>query len=156
MKVFQNGSQRGGRQPVQFSNSPNITYQHPDPPYQNKPMGSRGGQGGRGGLRQGRHRGTGNMQTTNTNKIKRFHNLHYCFTCGYDVDQTCLVADTEHHISHIMCDKANVYAKYEASMVSKDKSLPDGTGAVMGWIIANSTRKEKFRMKLQQKFARLH
>ena len=31
-KRFQNGSQQGGLQPVQFSNSPNITYQQPAPP----------------------------------------------------------------------------------------------------------------------------
>ena len=103
-KRFQNGSQRGDLQPVQFIRSHNITYQHPAPPYQNQPMG---GQGCRGGSRQGRHGGTGNTQTTHTNKIKRFHNLHYCFTCGYDVDHpgnTCPVADPAFHMTNIPCE----------------------------------------------------
>ena len=78
-----NRSQCGGCLLIHFSQSPNITYQHPSSPYQNQPMGSRGGQGG---LRQVRCEGTGNMQETHTNKIKIFHNLHYCFISGYDVD----------------------------------------------------------------------
>ena len=79
-KRFCNGSQWGGRQPVQFSHSLNIAYQHLFPPYHtHQPMGGKGCQGG---LRQGRNRGTGNMQVTHTNKIKQFQNLHYPFMCG--------------------------------------------------------------------------
>ena len=59
---FRNRSQWGGRQPVQFSHSPNVAYPHQAPPYQvNQPMGGRGGRRVR---RQGICEGTGNMKAT--------------------------------------------------------------------------------------------
>ena len=109
-----------------------------------------GGQGGRGGHRQGRRGGTGNMQATQTNNIKRFHNLNYCFTCGYDVDHPgniCPVADPAYQTQNIFCEKAHMYTNQVSSMVSQQKSLPDGIGSVMGWIIANSISKTQFVMQ---------
>ena len=94
------------RQSVQFINSSNRAYQHPAPPYQaQQPMCRRGVCRGR---RQGRRRGTENMQGTHTNKIKQFHNLHYSFTCGYDVDHpsnACPVSDPAYHMPNIPHDE---------------------------------------------------
>ena len=41
-------------------------------------------------------------------------------------------------------------------MVAHHKSLPDGTGYGMGWILANSISKAQFVMQRQQGFARLY
>ena len=135
---------------------PNIIYQHTDPPYHNQPMGGRGCQGGR---RQGRHGGTGNMQTIHTNKINRFQNLHYCFTCGYNVDhpgKTCPVSDAAYNMNNIPRDEAHMYANQGAMMVAQQKYFTDGTSATMGCIIANSIRKVQFVMQRHQEFTRNH
>ena len=61
------------------------------------------------------------MQVTHTNKIKRFHNQHYCFTCEYDVDHpgnACPLADKAYHMPNIPQDKAHMHANQGASMVS--------------------------------------
>ena len=87
------------------------------------------------------------MQIDHTNKIKIFHNLHYFFTCGYDVDHpynTYPVADPEYHMSNILRDEKHMYSNQGASIVAYHKSLLDETGAGMGWIIANSISKEKY------------
>ena len=118
-----------------------------------------GGQGGRGERRQGRRRGTGNMQAIHTKKIKRFHNLHYCFTCGYDVDRpgnACPVANTAYYMPKILRDEAHMYANQGASMVAHHKSLTDGTGAGIGCILANSISNAHFLMQRQQEFVKLH
>ena len=71
-KRVRNGSQYGGRQPVQFSHSPNIAYQHQSPPYQSqKPIGGRGDHRERHQWRCG---GEGNMQATHTKKTKLWFN----------------------------------------------------------------------------------
>ena len=96
---------------------------------------------------------------THTNKIKIFHNLHYFFTYGYDVDHPgniCPVADPEYHMPNITRDEENMYTNQGASMVSQHKSLPYVTGAGMGWILDNSISKAKFVMQHQQEFVRLH
>ena len=154
-KIFCNRFQRGVLKPAQFSHSPNIKYQHLAPPYNNQPMGGRGGRGRR---HQGRNEGTGNMQANHTNNIKRFHNLNYCFTCGYDVDQpgnSYPVADPAYHMLNVPRDEAHMYANQGAIMVSQHKSLLDVTVAGMRWISANSIIKTQFVMHCQQEFARI-
>ena len=99
------------------------------------------------------------MQETHTNNIKKFHNLHYCFTCGYNVDHpgnACPVADPTYHMPNISCDKSHMYNNQGASMVAQNKSLPYGTGYGMGWIIANSISKAQFLIQRQQEFANIH
>ena len=99
------------------------------------------------------------MQETHTMKINIFHNLHYFFACGYDVDNPgniCPVADPAYHMTNISRDKAHMYANQGAIMLAQQKSLPDGIGYGMGWILDNSIRKAKFVMQRQQEFARLH
>ena len=84
------------------------------------------------------------MQANHTNKIKLFHNMHYCFTCGYDVDRpgnACPVSDTDYHIPYIPHYNAPMYSNQGKIIVVQQKSLPYGTGAGMGWILANSIRK---------------
>ena len=118
-----------------------------------------GGRGGRRSFQQGRLGGAGNIQATRTNKIKNFHNLHYCFTCGYNVDRpgnACPVADTTSHIPNIPTDEAHIYANQGAIMVAQKKSLLDGTGAVMEWILTNNISKAQFLMQRQQEFAKKH
>ena len=112
-----------------------------------------------GGLRQRRRGGTGKMQASHTNKIKRFHNLHYCFTCGwyvYHPGNACPLADTEYNMPNIPRAEAHMYANQVASMVAQNKSLPNGIGADMVWILANSIIRAQFVMHLKQEFARLH
>ena len=46
---------------------------------------------------------------------------------------------------NILRDEAHMYANQGTSMVAQHKSLLDVTGAGIGWIIANSTRKAKIR-----------
>ena len=116
-----------------------------------------GVQGGRGACRQGRCIVTGNMQATHTNNIKRFHNIHYCFTCGYNADHpgnACPVAYPDYHMPNIPHDEAHMYANQGASMVVQHKSLPDGTGAGMVWILVDSIIKAQFVMQCQQDFAK--
>ena len=61
------------------------------------------------------------MQATPTNKIKRFHNLHYFFTCGYDVDHpgnAFPVANPEYHMPNIPRDEAHMYPNQGESMIA--------------------------------------
>ena len=84
------------------------------------------------------------MQANHTNKIKQFHNLQYFFTCGYDVDHpgnACPVSNPVYHMTNILCDGAHMYANQRANIVAQHKSLLDGTGAGMVWILANSISK---------------
>ena len=89
------------------------------------------------------------MQTIQTNKIKMFISLHYCFTCGYYMYHpvnTCPVADIEYHMSNIPRDEAHMYDNQGSIMGDKHKSLTDETGAGMAWILANSISKSQFVM----------
>ena len=99
------------------------------------------------------------MQTTHINKIKIFHNVHYYFTCGYDVDHPgniCPVGDPEYNMPNILCDKSHMYANQGASMLAQHKSLLNGRGAGIGWILSNSISKAKFVIQCHQEFVRLH
>ena len=71
--------------------------------------------------------------------------MKYFFTCGYDVDHTgnaFTVANTAYHTTNIPRDEAHMYANQGKIMVAQHKSLPDGTGSVMGWILSNRISKE--------------
>ena len=99
------------------------------------------------------------MQTTYINKINIFHNLHYCFTYGYNLNhpsKTSSVANSSYHIPNILRDEAHVYANQGESMVAQYTSLTYGKGAVMVFIIANRIRKAQFVMQNQQGFLRIH
>ena len=59
---------------------------------------------------------------------------------------TCPVAYPSYYMPKILRDKSHMYDNQGASMVAHHKSLPDGTGAGMGWILANIIRKSQFVM----------
>ena len=99
------------------------------------------------------------MQKTHTKKVKRFPDLYYFFTCGYDVNKpgtTCPVADLIYQMPKIPRYEAHMYVNHGASMVVQQKSLKDGTGEGMGWILENRTSKEQFVMQRQQEFTKKH
>ena len=86
---------------------------------------------GRGAGREAAGRGRGN---THTNTLKRYDQLLYCPNkgCGYDVDhagRNCPYAapwDVAREVAHTV---------EGASMRGQHKSLANGTGAGMGWIM---------------------
>ena len=49
-------------------------------------------------------------------------------------------------------DEAHLFAHQGASMVAQHKSLANGTGCGMGWIMANSISKAQFVMDRQKHF----
>ena len=147
----------------QWGRNPN-TYQPPQQqqnPYQHQ-YGEQAGRGGRygggGRSRRGRGgrggRGRGENKT-HRNVLKRFENLNYCYTCGYDVDHAghqCTHTNGGFHMPNIKRDEAHLYAHQGACMVAQHKSLANGEGCGMGWIMANSISKAQFVMERQQLF----
>ena len=59
-------------------------------------------------------------------------------------------------MTNIPSDKSHMYANQGSSMVLQHKSLPDGTGSGMGWILANKISKSKFVMQHQEDFLKQH
>ena len=53
---------------------------------------------------------------------------------------------------NIKRDEAHLYAHQGASMVAQHKSLANGEGCGMGWIMANSVSKAQFVMDRQLQF----
>mgnify|MGYP000441937942 FL=1 len=82
-----------------------------------------------------------------SNKLKRHNNLFYCFSCGYDVDHpgNHCPNPKPHHDPHTRRDNAHLVPL--ASMVAQHKTLPDGTGAGLGWNIAQSVDKAQYTMR---------
>jgi len=137
----------------QFGGSPNV---HIPPQQWNAPQQWQGG-GGRGGGGRGRggrgNRNANNQNAPYSNTQKRFLNLFYCFTCGYDVDHEghqCPYGIQGHHMPQVKRGEAHLYANQGASMKAQHKTLPDGTGAGQGWILAQSVTKAQWTMQHQQ------
>ena len=119
--------------------------------------GARGNNGGCMNLdsmftREGRcGRPGGNIHT---NSLKTFDSLKYCpnYRCGYDVDH-----DGWEYRYHppwdVMMDKANVTEG--ASMVAQHKTLADGTGAGMAWLMVNPTSQAQWVIEQKREFGRL-
>ena len=87
-----------------------------------------------------------------SNKMKRHNNLYYCYSCGYDVDHPgshCPNAKP-HHDPHARRDNAHLLPN--ASMVAQHKTMPDGTGAGLGWNIAQSVDKAQYTMRDMEKY----
>ena len=79
-------------------------------------------------------------------------NLYYCWSCGYDVDHPggqCR-EPREGHIPNVPRDEAHTV--WRASMKAQHKTLPDGTGAGKGWILANQLGKANFVIKQQKQW----
>ena len=78
------------------------------------------------------------------NKIKEHHNLMYCFTSGYDVDHArfqCQCAKAG-HIPNLLRDQSHTV--WRACIKGQHKTLQDGTGSGMGWILANKLQKTTY------------
>jgi hypothetical protein len=98
---------------------------------------------------QGQPGGRGNSLPY-SNAIKHNLNLCYCFSCGYDVDHQgfqCQDARSN-HIPTVKREDAHTI--WGASMKAQHKTLPDGTGAGMGWILAQNLRKSNCVMDKRQ------
>ena len=141
----------GGQNQMQFGQSPNVyrPQAQQQPQYQ-----GRGGQYTQGRGRGGRGRGSGGRgkDTTHTNVIKRFDNLLYCFTCGYDVDHPgthCQSTNGNYHIPNVKREEAHMYSHQGACMVAQHKSLTNGEGCGVAWMMANAVTKAQFVMDRQ-------
>jgi hypothetical protein len=167
------GGSAAGDQGQYFGARPTGYQQPPQPynPYQQQTGGGNYGRGGgygngngrgnqRGRGRRGGRGGRGeNKGPSHTNVLKRFDNLHYCYTCGYDVDHPgtqCNHTNGGFHMPNIKRNEAHLYATQGASMVAQHKSLATGEGCGMGWIMANSVSKAQFVMERQQQFRQQH
>ena len=132
--------------PTSFGGSPNI-YPPQQQPFRG---GGRGGRGGRGG---GGRRNQNNANAPYSNTQKRYLNLFYCFTCGYDVDHEghqCPYGIQGHHMPQVKRHNAHLFADRGACMRGQHKTLPDGSGAGQGWVLAQSVTKAQWTMQQQQ------
>jgi hypothetical protein len=137
---------------MQFGGSPNV---HIPPTNQFAPQQQQMGQGSRGGGGRGYggRRNRNNQNAPYSNTQKRHLNLYYCFTCGYDVDHEghqCPFGIQGQHMPNVKRNEAHLYANQGASMKGQHKTLPDGTGAGQGWILAQSVTKAQWTMQHQQ------
>ena len=84
-----------------------------------------------------------------SNTKKRWNNLYYCASCGYDVDHEGARCPNpkQGHNPHIKRDKAHLHPG--ASMIAQHKMLPDGSGQGKGWLMAQATSKGFFTMARQ-------
>ena len=82
-----------------------------------------------------------------SNKLKKHNNLYYCYSCGYDVDHPGSHYPTAktHHDPHARRDNAHLLPN--TPMVTQHKTMPDGTGASLGWNIAQSVDKAQYTMR---------
>ncbi len=84
-----------------------------------------------------------------SNMRKRWNNLFYCTTCGYDVDHEgryCPDPKPTHN-PNVKRDEAHLVPN--ASMAGQHKMLPDGTGQGKGWILAQAANKGFYTMARQ-------
>ena len=88
-----------------------------------------------------------------SNTMKTHQNLLYCFSCGYDVDHNGWQCPwpKEGHIPDVHRDVAHEVPG--ACMVAQHKTLPDGTGAGKGWILAQSITKAQYVMDGRRQWA---
>ena len=96
-----------------------------------------------GGQQNNQQQGAKN---THTNSMKRHMNLFYCFTCGYDVDHPSAGCGMQRKQGHCDVPRDQAHLCPGASMVAQHKTMPDGTGAGKGWIMAGPIRKANFVM----------
>ena len=108
----------------------------------------RGSNGGRG--TNGR-RNAGNTNQKYSNTTKQHLNLLYCYSCGYDVDHDGYHCPPNcqklHHLPHIKRDEAHMVKG--ACMKAQHKTLPDGSGAGLGWIMTQNMEKGRFVLDRQ-------
>ena len=81
-----------------------------------------------------------------------------CFSCGYDVDHPGVQCPNPKmgHIPNVQRNEVNLCPR--ASMKGQHKTAPDGTGAGLGWNMAQNTNKSFYTMgkQGQQPWAKLY
>ena len=95
---------------------------------------------------QQQYSGDGQANAPYSNTLKTHLQLKYCCTHGYDVDHDgweCQ-APKPGHIPYLKRDEAHLCPI--ASMKAQHKTLPDGTGAGKGWIMAQQANKSFYTM----------
>jgi hypothetical protein len=87
-----------------------------------------------------------------SNKLKKHNNLYYCYSCGYNVDHpgSHCPNTKPHQDPHAKRDNAHLLPN--ASMVAQHKTMPDGTGAGLGWNIAQLVDKAQCTMRDMQNY----
>jgi hypothetical protein len=106
-------------------------------------------QGGQGYIQQG---GRGNG-VPYSNAIKQNLNLCYCFSCSYYIDHQgfqCQDPRNDHIPTVRRKDARTIWG---ASIKAQHKTIPDRTGAGMGWILAQNLRKANFVMARREENA---
>jgi hypothetical protein len=88
-----------------------------------------------------------------SNAVKQHMNLCYCFSCGYDVDHMGFQCPTPRNDHIPTVKREDAHTIWGASMKAQHKTLPDGTGAGMGWILAQNLRKANFVMDKREENA---
>ena len=84
-----------------------------------------------------------------SNRRKRWNNLWYCYSCGYDVDhsgENC-PNPKANHIPNVPRKLAHTVPG--ASMSGQHKALPDGTGQGKGWLLTQAANKGFYTMAAQ-------
>ena len=84
-----------------------------------------------------------------SNRLKQHDNLLYCYSCGYDVDHTGYQCPRQKpgHLPHVQRNQAHTVPG--ASQKAQHKTLPDGTGAGLGWTMAQNVNKSFYTMGMQ-------
>mmetsp|Transcript_19518 Transcript_19518/g.29625 ORF Transcript_19518/g.29625 Transcript_19518/m.29625 type:complete len:225 (+) Transcript_19518:265-939(+) len=107
------------------------------------------------GCPQGRGGGHGNGlagRGAYSNTTKRFLNLWYYFSCGCDVNHNGFhcPAKKPNHINYVR--REDVHKVMGACMKAAHKTLPGGTGAQPGWILAKQLSKRLWFIQQQEQY----
>ena len=80
------------------------------------------------------------------NPRKRWNNLYYCYTCGYDVDHPGSRCPNPKYGHQPHASRKTAHTIPGACMKAQHKALPDGTGQGEGWLMAQATNKGFYTM----------
>ena len=105
--------------------------------------------------RQPRRGGNRANSTPYSNTIKTNMNLWYCFSCGCDVDHNGFQcpARKPNHIDNVRREDA--HKVMGACMKAAHKTLPDGTGAQPGYILAKQLSKPLWFIQQQEQYKQM-